>query len=45
LITIIIFHCIKRKFNVDIKFDFNDQSLIQFIQTNIKNNPFLTKKK
>jgi transposase len=35
---------IKKNFNLDIKFDFNDDNIINFIKNTIKINPFLTKK-
>jgi hypothetical protein len=34
----------KNNFNVDIEFNFNNQSIIDFIKNTIKINPFLTKK-
>jgi transposase len=34
----------KNNFNVDIKFNFNNQTIIEFIKNTIKINPFLTKK-
>ena len=34
----------KNNFIVDIKFNFNDQTIIEFIKNTIKINPFLTKK-
>ena len=34
----------KNNFNVNIKFNFNNESIIEFIKNTIKINPFLTKK-
>ena len=34
----------KNNFNVDIKFNFNNETIIEFIKNTIKINPFLTKK-
>lgn len=34
---------IKRKFNLDIKYDFNNIDILTFIKNTIKNTPFLTK--
>lgn len=34
---------IKKNFNLDIKFDFNDDNILNFIKNTIKLNPFLTK--
>ena len=34
---------IKKNFNLDIKYDFNDVDILNFIKNTIKINPFLTK--
>jgi transposase len=34
----------KKNFSIDIKFNFNNESIIEFIKNTIKANPFLTKK-